>query len=36
VLNVAWIGREPFTEEAYAGLQWEVMGLITTGKRGEE
>jgi hypothetical protein len=34
--NVAWIGREPFTEKAYAGLQREVMVLITTGKRGEK
>jgi predicted transcriptional regulator len=34
--RVDWIGRGPFTEKAYAGLQREVMGLIRTGKHGDE
>jgi len=27
--RTAWIGSGPFTDKAYAGLQWAVMGLIT-------
>lgn len=34
--RIAWIGSGPFTEKAYAALQWEVMGLITKGKQEKE
>lgn len=34
--RVAWIGSGPFSEPAYAGLMWEVMGLITTGKPAKD
>jgi hypothetical protein len=31
--RVAWIRSGPFSEKVYAGLKWEVMRLIRTGKQ---